>query len=250
MSYPVNFRENLWCESLGMNLELVVYGHGGKPVLVFPSQNGKAPDFDNFHMIDTVGQRVDQGQLQFFAIDSVDERSVSADWMNPYDRIRIYEAWYNFVIDVMIPRIREINGSGEKLLVTGVSMGAYHAGNFFFRRPDVFDSVIALSGMYDTEDMYKGYCDEVVYANDPVKFIAGMPSDHPYIDLYNQDKIMICVGQGAWEDQLLESTRKLHRVLIDKGISAWVDYWGLDVNHDWPWWRIQFPYFISHLLDR
>lgn len=92
-------------------------------------------------------------------------------------------------------------------------MGAYHAGNFFFRRPDLFDSVIALSGVYDTQDMYGGYMDEVVYRNDPCASLSGMPQDHPYIAMFNQRPIIICVGQGAWEDQLLAGTRRLDQVL-------------------------------------
>jgi len=29
----------------------------------------------------------------------------------------------------------------------------------------------------------------------------------------------------------------------------WVDLWGHDVNHDWPWWRKQFPYFLEKLYQ-
>ena len=90
--------------------------------------------------------------------------------------------------------------------------------------------------------------DEVVYANDPCVSIANMPADHPYIDLYNRRKIVICVGQGAWEDQLLAGTRRLDEVLRRKGIHAWVDYWGYDVNHDWPWWKKQIRYFLPYVL--
>ena len=153
-------------------------------------------------------------------------------------------------MEELLPRIRQINGTGQDLLTTGFSMGAYHAANFFFRRPDVFDSVIALSGIYDTYDMYNGYMDEVVYANDPCASLSGMPEDHPYIQLYNQRKIMICVGQGAWEDLLLAGTRRLDEVLRRKGIRAWVDYWGLDVNHDWPWWKKQIRYFLPNVVGQ
>ena len=31
-------------------------------------------------------------------------------------------------------------------------------------------------------------------------------------------------------------------------VPAWVDLWGHDVNHDWPWWLIQFPYFVDKIL--
>ena len=35
-------------------------------------------------------------------------------------------------------------------MATGCSMGGYHSFNIFLQHPDVFDKVIALSGVYDT----------------------------------------------------------------------------------------------------
>ena len=232
---------------LGRDMEFKVYGHGGKPVLVFPCQNGRFFDWEGFGMLDTLGDYLEGGKLQLFTVDTIDAETLSLVGGDPYTRVRRHEAWYNYIMEELLPRIRQINGTGQDPLTTGFSMGAYHAANFFFRRPDVFDSVIALSGIYDTNDMYNGYMDEVVYANDPCASLSGMPEDHPYIQLYNQRKIMICVGQGAWEDLLLAGTRRLDEVLRRKGIPAWVDYWGRDVNHDWCWWQKQLPYFMDKL---
>ena len=235
---------------LGRDMEFKVYGHGGKPVLVFPCQNGRFFDWEGFGMLDTLGDYLEGGKLQLFTVDTIDAETLSLVGGDPYTRVRRHEAWYNYIMEELLPRIRQINGTGQDLLTTGFSMGAYHAANFFFRRPDVFDSVIALSGIYDTNDMYNGYMDEVVYANDPCASLSGMPEDHPYIQLYNQRKIMICVGQGAWEDLLLAGTRRLDEVLHRKGIRAGADYWGLDVNHDWPWWKKQIRYFLPNVVGQ
>jgi esterase/lipase superfamily enzyme len=75
-----------------------------------------------------------------------------------------------------------------------------------------------------------------------------MPADHPWMDLYKKRNIYICVGQGKWEDELLESTRALDTVLCQRGIPANMDYWGFDVDHDWCWWRVQLPYFMEKVL--
>ena len=88
--------------------------------------------------------------------------------------------------------------------------------------------------------------DDLVYQNSPVNYLRNMPSDHPYIDLYNQNQAIICVGQGPWE--MPDLTRDLHHILIDKGINAWVDYWGYDCAHDWDWWFKQVVYFLPFLL--
>jgi esterase/lipase superfamily enzyme len=129
-------------------------------------------------------------------------------------------------------------------------MGAFHAGNFFFRRPDIFDSVIALSGLYTAGYGFPMYSDELTFMNSPIDFLREMPADHPWMDLYKKRKIYICVGQGKWEDELLESTRALDTVLCQRGIPANMDYWGFDVDHDWCWWRVQLPYFMEKIVPK
>ncbi len=234
--------------NLEREMEFMVYGHGGKPVLVIPSQNGKYFDWDGFGMMDNIADYIDAGRLQIFAVDTVDTETVSDTAGNPYERIRRHEAWYHYLMDEVMPRLLAINGTGQRPMVTGVSMGAYHAGTLFFRRPDVFDSLIALSGLYDCGEIYGGYMDGLVYDNSPTDFLANMPADHPWMELYRQSRAVICVGQGAWEGPLLEGTRRLDRVLKAKDIPVWVDYWGVDVNHDWPWWKKQMRYFLPHVL--
>lgn len=234
--------------SLEREMEFKVYGRGGKPVLVFPCQNGRFFDWEGFGMLVTLGDWLEREKIQLFCVDTIDSETISNQRGDPYVRIRRHEAWFRYLVEELVPRIHQINPSGQDILATGCSMGAYHAANCFFRRPDLFDSVIALSGVYDTGAMYGGYMDELVYLNDPCASLSNMPADHPYLTLFNQRKIIICVGQGAWEGPLLEGTRRLDGVLRSKGIHAWVDYWGLDVNHDWPWWKKQIRYFLPFVV--
>jgi len=142
----------------------------------------------------------------------------------------------------------DINGTGILPLTTGFSLGATHAAITFFRRPDLFGGMMAFSGCYDTDYFWHGWCNETLYENAPIRFLANMPEDHPYIDLYNQRRIVFCVGQGAWEDEGRRTTAMMRDVMESKGIDAWVDFWGYDVNHDWPWWRKQIRYFLPWAL--
>lgn len=57
------------------------------------------------------------------------------------------------------------------------------------------------------------------------------------------------MGQGAWEDELLESTRQMDALLNAHKVPAWVDYWGYDSAHDWQWWRRQIVYFMDKLVS-
>ena len=90
--------------------------------------------------------------------------------------------------------------------------------------------------------------DDLVYMNSPCDYLSGMSPNHPWIHMYNERRIIICVGQGAWEDILKESTARLKGVLESKGINAWVDFWGFDVNHDWDWWYKQTAYYLPFLM--
>lgn len=221
---------------LGRDMEFKVYGHGGKPVLFIPCQGGRFVDFENFHMLDHWAKWIEEGKCTVYSIDTIDNETYADKGGNPRYRIEQHERWYNYVVEEMVPTIHHMTGSRLPIMVFGASMGAMHAGNLFFRRPDLFGSVFAISGIYESEDSFGNYMDDLLYQNTPCAYIPNMAWDHPYIDMYNNSKMLFVVGQGAWEDALLASTRNLQRVCENKGIHARFEYWGHDVNHDWPWW--------------
>ena len=239
--------------ALGRDMECRVYGHAGRPVLFIPCQDGRSVDFEGFHMTDTWAPWIESGQVMVFSIDTMDLESWSDKGGDPYWRARRYEQWIRYITDEMVPFIRAMvnqrNGwQGEPGIMTfGCSLGATHAVNLYFRFPDLFTSTLALSGIYTADYGWDGYMDEVVYLNSPVHYLANLPADHPYIEKYNRNRGIICVGQGAWEQP--ETSCRIRDLCAEKGISIWVDLWGHDVNHDWPWWHKMVPYFVPKLLE-
>ena len=171
---------------------------------------------------------------------------------DPRWRIERHEQWYHYMVDELVPYIKHLsgerNGFDQKIMTFGASMGAMHAANLFFRRPDLFDCVFAISGLYDSEEFFGGYMDDLLYQNTPCRYLNDMPGDHFYIDMYNHSKILIVVGQGAWEDSLKASTAHLKQVCENKGIHARIEFWGYDVNHDWPWWYKMVEHYVPQLL--
>ena len=238
--------------ALGRDMEWKVYGHAGRPVLYIPCQNGRFYDFENYHMTDVWAPWIDGGEVMVFAIDTMDQETWSDSNGDCRRRIERHEQWIRYITDEMVPLIRETvnerNGwEGYPQIITfGCSLGATHALNLFLRRPDLFDGVLALSGIYTAEYGFGNYMDDLVYLNSPSHYLPNMPADHPYIQEYNQKRIILCVGQGAWE--LPDSTRHMQRVFEEKGIHAWVDFWGYDCEHDWNWWYRQVTYFVPYLL--
>ena len=225
---------------LGRDMEFKVYGHAGKPVMFIPCQGGRFFDFENFHMVDYWEKWIEEGRCTVYSIDCIDNETYANVLGDPRRRIEQHERWYNYVIEEMVPTLRHLsgerNGYDMGIVTFGCSMGAMHAANLFFRRPDYFDGVFAISGLYDSKMFFGDYMDDLVYNNSPAYYLANMPHDHHYIGMYNDRKMLIVVGQGDWEGPLLESTRLLDKVTKEKGIHARFEYWGMDVAHDWPWW--------------
>lgn len=239
--------------ALGREMECKVYGHAGRPVLFIPCQDGRFFDFENFHMTDVWAPWIESGQVMVFSIDTIDQETWSDKDGDPGRRIRRYEQWIAYITDEMAPFMRamvnERNGwEGEAgIMVFGCSLGATHAANLYLRRPDLFDRLLALSGIYSAEYGFGGYMDDVVYMNSPVHYMANLPADHPYVEMFNRKKAVICVGQGPWE--LPETTCRLRDIFAEKDIHIWVDLWGYDCAHDWDWWYKQVVYFLPYLLN-
>lgn len=233
---------------LEREVEFKRYGHSGKPCLVFPPQDGKFHDYEDFKMVETLSDYIERGELQLFCVDSIDKESWSNLHGDPRHRIEMQEKWFNYISNEFVPRIWEISGRND-LMVTGCSMGGAHSGILFFRRPDLFDTIISLSGVFNAEMFFPNYMDDLVYNNSPVHFLRNMSEDHYYLDMYRQKKIVICIGQGDWEHELIPSNRDLEQILKEKQVPAWVDFWGHDVSHDWDWWRIQIRYFMEKVLN-
>ena len=237
--------------ALGREMTCKLYGHAGHPVLFIPCQDGHYIDFEGFQMTDTWSPWIESGQVMVFSIDTIDLETWSDKDGDPYLRIRRHEDWIRYITDEVAPLIRSIaydrTGWDGGILTFGCSLGATHAANLFLRFPDTFDGTLALSGIYTSEYGFGSYMDEVVYRNSPVHYMANLPADHPYVEKYNRGRGIICVGQGAWEQ--VDTTARLRDLFAEKGIDIWVDLWGYDVNHDWPWWHKQVKYFVPKLLE-
>jgi esterase/lipase superfamily enzyme len=237
-----------WSDSLNQDMELKVYGHAGKPVVVFPAQSGRFYDFENFGMIDAVSHFIEEGIFRFYTVDSIDSQSW-ANWsIPPTERGVRHEAYDRYIAQEVVAFIHQNSQNQELFLATGASMGGYHSANFFFRHPDVFDSLISLSGIFQLRMFIGDYMDDCVYFNSPLLYLANL-EDPWYLERYRRSDIIICAGQGAWEEPMNADIRALKTILEAKAIPAWIDLWGHDVNHDWPWWQKQLPYFLNKLID-
>jgi esterase/lipase superfamily enzyme len=232
---------------VGADLDLIAYGHFGRPLLVFPSQQGHAWDYENNGMIDAVADLIEAGRVKVYCVDSLDSLTWQADDVPLEERARRHGAYEDWIVNHVAPWIHEDCGGPTEIMLTGCSFGAYHSANLALKRADLFPLAIGQSGVYDVSVVGWGERGEAVYFNNPMDYAAHLHGDH--LDwLRGRVSLLLVCGQGQWEDTTgsLESTRRFAGLLMDKGLRVELDLWGYDVPHDWPSWRAQ----IAHHLPR
>jgi esterase/lipase superfamily enzyme len=232
--------------ALGQSMPIVSYGHWGHPLLLFPTAAADFLENERFGLIGAVGQAIDEGRVRVFSINSINNQS----WMDrglPVPEKARRQALYNQYIEgEVVPYIRNACRSGDiRIATAGASFGAFHAANTLFRRPDLFDAVIAMSGFYDLgPDYLHGYSDDNCYFNNPAWYLPNLEGHNLHL-LRTACRIHILTGQGAYEAP--HASRQLSEILYRKGIPHWLDMWGHDVDHDWPWWLKMLPHAIGHM---
>lgn len=239
-----------WSGELGKEMHFNVYGHAGKPIIVFPSSGGSQVEYGNFGMIEACREYIERGLVKFYTPDSYDSESWLSKHKSGHDMALAHDAYDRYIINEFVPLIRHESSWGGAMIATGCSMGAYHAVNFGLKHPDLFDITIALSGVYDVRFFtgeFNG--DPVVYHNSPIDYLWNQ-NDNWFLERYRQNHFIVAVGQGKWEEQHIADTKRLEDAFNNKEIKGWFDYWGNDVDHDWPWWRVQMPFFLGKLEEQ
>ncbi|MDX6450124.1 MAG: hypothetical protein QOH16_173 [Gaiellaceae bacterium] len=225
---------------------VLAFGHYGRPVVAFPSENGESHDWESQGMVDAIGELLDGGKVKLYCVPSFDRESWTRDDLALEERARRHGHYEWWVLTRLVPFIQSDAQTAE-LIAVGASFGAYHAANFCLKRADLFPMAICMSGVYDVSVQGGGERGDSVYFNNPMDYVANLAGDHLGW-LSAQASLLLICGQGQWEDTTgaLASTKKFGSLLAEKGIRHEVDLWGHDVPHDWPSWRRQ----IAHHLPR
>ena len=232
---------------IGADGNVLVYGHYGRPVLVFPAEGGSAHDWDGQGMVHALGGLLEAGRCKLYCVDAFDSATWSNSSLPVEERARRHGRYESWILDQVVPFV-QTDCSTHEIATTGASLGAFHAVNFALKRADVFPLAIGLSGNYDPATWNAwGDRGEATYFNNPMDYVAHLGGDH--LDwLRGRVSVLLVCGQGMWEDTTgsLESTKRLAGLLAEKGLRHELDLWGHDVPHDWPSWRAQ----LAHHLPR
>lgn len=221
-------------------MEIAVYGHYGPALLMFPSAGADYLEYERFHLIEAIRHDFESGKVKGFSINSINNESWLNDSIDPRQKAIRHQAYNQYIVNEVVPFIRQqMGGDRPTIYTTGVSLGAFHAVNSLLRRPDLFDGVIAMSGVYDLKAYTKGYYDEDVYFNSPMDYMKNLGEGETLELLRQKEKIYLMSGKGEFEDP--HASWELGQLLGSKGISNHVELWGEEWRHDWPTWRAMLP---------
>lgn len=231
---------------LGMHMPIARYGNWGPALLLLPTAQADYLEYERFWLIKALEKHIFAGRLNVFSIDSINRHC----WMNskvpPWEKAHRQAAYAAYIEHEVVPHIRRVLGDPQaRIAVAGASFGAFHAANQFFRRPDLFGTLIAMSGFYDISGYTDGYANDEIYFNNPVSYLPNL-HDHETLELMRRSQIHILTGQGPYERPDL--SRKLSALLDAKSIPHNLDVWGHDMRHDWPTWLKMMDYYVDRRL--
>jgi esterase/lipase superfamily enzyme len=219
-------------DRLGRSMELLVFGHAGMPVLVFPTSGGRFFEFEDRGMVAALAARIDAGQMQLFCVDSVDRESWYNRQIAPSRRVARHMQYEAYLLNEVVPLIRQKNAD-SRLVALGCSFGGYHAVNIALRHPDLFSGFFSMSGVFDLTAFLQGYRDRNCYSHLPMHYLPRL-GDPWFLDRFRANNYVLATG---WDDQCLAQNQQLDRILSEKEIPHQFHVWDAANSHDWPTWQ-------------
>ncbi len=236
-----------WSVHLGRAMELLVFGHSGPKMLVFPTRGGRFYEYENMRMIEVLRPKIEAGELQIFCLDSIDAESFYCFWAHPTGRIGRHSQYERYVIEEVFSLMSALNPH-PCVTAHGCSLGAFHAANMAFRHPHLFQKLIAFSGRYDLtlsvehfRDLFDGYYDEKIYLNTPTHFLPQLGRDDHLKHLREMD-ILLTVGK---EDPFRENNEALSGILSGKEVSHDIYFWNERAHRGYYWRRMAEVYLLG-----
>jgi len=230
---------------LGREMELLIFGTGGRAVLLFPTRMARFYDYENWGIIHALSSQINNGEIQLFCVDSIDGESFYNHSVFPSVRIDRHLQYEAYLLNEVIPLIHQKNGS-TKLQSVGFSMGAYHAANIAMKHPHLFNKIVGISGRYDLtqylhpfDDLMSGFRSDQVYHNMPIQFLPHL-HDSEQLNNMHAMEIILVVGK---EDPFLKSNKSLSNLLWEKGINNQFYVWEEEAHRPY-YWRMMAPLYI------
>lgn len=222
--------------ALNKEIELLVFGDAGTPVLFFPTRTARFYDYENWKIIDALQYKINDGLLQVFCVDSIDIESFYGN-IHPAEKIKRHLQYETYIIEEVLPYIRSKN-TNKGLVAAGCSLGGYHAVNLAFKYPAHFSKVVGMSARYDLTmssqkfpDLLNGYFDENIYFNMPSMFVPNL-KDETILASMRKMKVVLAIGK---EDPFFDNNEHLQKELRNKQIDPDFYVWNEEAHRPRHW---------------
>jgi esterase/lipase superfamily enzyme len=230
---------------LQRDMELLVFGNAGKPVIFFPTRTARFYDYEDWKVIDALAPKIANGEFQIICLDSADKDSFYNTNIHPSERIKKHELFERYVLTEVLPFVKQSNNN-PYIISAGCSLGAYHAVNIAFRHPQWFKKVVGMSGRYDItiklphfQDLFEGHLDELVFLHQPTQYLPNIHSEQ-FLRLIKKLEIIIAIGE---EDAFLQNNVLLDKILTEKDITHAFYIWKGEAHKAQYWSQMVQLYF-------
>jgi esterase/lipase superfamily enzyme len=227
-----------WSWRLNRNMELLVFGHAGAKMIVFPTREGRFYEYENLRMTEVLRDKLANGFLQLFCVDGIDSESFYCRWAHPSGRIERHRQYEEYVLNEVFP-FMSLKNPHQCVIAHGCSLGAYHAVNIATRHPHLFRKLAAFSGRYDLTmsvegfpDLFEGYYNEDVYFHTPTHFLPNLSCAQRLAHLRSMD-VVLTIGES---DPFRGNNEYLSQILHGKGVPHQLHVWE-DRAHSAYYWR-------------
>ncbi|UAY52723.1 esterase family protein [Ferruginibacter albus] len=230
--------------SLGRDMELLLFGHAGPPVIFFPTRTARFYDYENWKIIEALKSKIESGLLQVVCVDSTDAESFYSD-AHPSYKIKRYLDYESYILYEVLPFAKRISSSSD-VIVAGCSLGGYHAMNIAMKHPSEFSKVVSMSARYDLTlssqcfpDLFNGYVDENIYYNMPSRYLPNL-TDPKILSDIRKLNITIAVGK---EDPFFYNNEHLSKTFLDKNIKHEWFHWDGEAHRS-RYWRQMVKWYL------
>ena len=228
---------------LNRDMEICVFGHYGFALMLFPANSDSCTEGEENGVIDALAKYIKKGKMRVFSISTLNSQSWFNNSISNEAKSKSHLEFNNYLADELIPQIFKESDGPTPVITCGAGVGAYHAANTYFRRPDLFYGSIALSGTFNIEHYTNGYFDSNCYFNSPIHYLPNLNDPYWLSFLQSKHHVYLFSGSGAFEYPL--NTELLSQILKSKKIPHYTEIWGQEFNHSYDTWKEM----LKHIFD-
>ena len=226
---------------LDCEFEMLIFGHYGYPIVLFPTFNGRFFEAKDFGLINSVADLIESGRVKIYCPDGADYLSWDNNSITTAEKVIIHSEYESTILNDVIEFVKH-ESSMDRIGVAGCNFGAYHALNLAFKHPDQIEKLFCLGGFFDIKRFINGYYDDNCYFNNPPDYLPNL-TDNWYLDKIRDMKIILGTGEF---DPYIDQNNRISEILYSKNVNHWLDIRS-GKGHNWEFWREIFPQYLSQI---